>query len=154
MPIEYRRAVLKDAATVAQYAAAMAFETERLELDRSKVLRGVEAAILDPSKGFYLLAVADGMVLGQAMVTFEWSDWSNAMRWWLQSVYVHPGHRKKGVFRGIFDQLRSLALSEGTVCCMRLYVERENHGAQATYQKLGFGETHYLLYELDLPPSR
>ena len=154
MSIEFRRATVSDAAVIAQYAADMAEETENLYLDRGRVRCGVEAALRDASKGFYLLATADGAVVGQAMVTYEWSDWSNANRWWLQSVYVHPDHRRRGVFRGIFEQLRRQAEAEGIVCCMRLYVERENRGAQAVYHKLGFRETHYLLYELELPAHR
>ena len=151
MPIEFRRATMNDAAVVARYAADMALETENLQLDRDRVRRGVESALEDSSKGFYLLAIADGAVAGQAMVTFEWSDWSNGMRWWLQSVYVHPYFRRRGIFRALFQSLQTLAQAEGTVCCFRLYVERDNRGAQAVYQKLGFRETHYSLYELDLP---
>jgi ribosomal protein S18 acetylase RimI-like enzyme len=132
----------------------MAEETESLRLDRGRVLRGVEAALQDASKGFYLLAMEERAVVGQAMVTFEWSDWSNAMRWWLQSVYVHPEFRRRGIFRGLYEQLRALAEAEGAVCCLRLYVDRDNHGAQAVYQKLGFRETHYQLYEMDLPVVR
>jgi ribosomal protein S18 acetylase RimI-like enzyme len=152
MPIEFRRATRDDAAVIARYAADMALETENLQLDRDRVRRGVEAALVDSSKGFYLVAILDGAVVGQSMVTFEWSDWSNGMRWWVQSVYVHPDFRRRGIYRGLFQYLRTLAQAEGTVC-LRLYVDRDNRGAQATYQKLGFRETHYNLYEMDLPRS-
>ena len=154
MPTEFRRASLDDAAIIARYAADMAEETENLHLDRERVRRGVEAALRDASKGFYLLAVVEGSVVGQAMVTFEWSDWQNAMRWWLQSVYVRPDFRRRGLFRGIFDHLRALAQAEGAICCLRLYVDRDNRGAQAVYLKLGFRETHYRLYEMELPLAR
>ena len=154
MPIEFRRASLDDAEIIARFAADMAEETESLRLDRQRVRRGVEAALQDASKGFYLLAIAESAVVGQAMVTFEWSDWSNAMRWWLQSVYVHPGSRRRGIFRGLFEHLRALAQAQGAICCLRLYVDRDNHGAQAVYQKLGFRETHYHLYEMELPLAR
>ena len=33
------------------------------------------------------------------------------------------------------------------VCGLRLYVEHENTGAQATYRALGMEETHYKLFE-------
>jgi ribosomal protein S18 acetylase RimI-like enzyme len=153
MQIAYRQATLDDAETIARYAADMALETERLNLDRERVRRGVEAALQDPAKGFYLLAIADGSVVGQSMVTFEWSDWSNGMRWWLQSVYVHPGYRRRGLYRGLFEHLRERAKMEGAVCCLRLYVHRENRNAQAVYHRLGFAETDYLLYEMELPPE-
>ena len=154
MTIEFRLANMDDAETIARYAADMALETENLTLDRQRVRRGVQAALQDPTKGFYLLALADGTVAGQSMVTFEWSDWSNGMRWWLQSVYVHPAYRRRGIYRGLFEHLRQKAAKEHAVCCLRLYVHRENFGAQAVYQKLGFQETQYLLYEMDLPRDR
>lgn len=150
MQIIFRRAEMEDLDVISRFAADMALETENLTLDRDCVRRGVEAVLQDPAKGFYMLAVVEGEVLGQSMVTFEWSDWSNAMRWWLQSVYVHPDYRHLGIYRGLFENLCEIAKSEGAVCCFRLYVHRENSAAQAVYQKLGFQETQYLLYELDL----
>lgn len=153
MTIEYRRATGEDAETVARYCAEMALETERLTLDRETVRRGVEAALHDPSKGFYLLAVVDGRVVGQTMITYEWSDWSNGMRWWIQSVYVHPEYRRRGIYRGLFHRLLELARAEETVCCLRLYVHRDNRAAQAVYHRLGFHPTQYQLYEMELPPA-
>jgi ribosomal protein S18 acetylase RimI-like enzyme len=150
MALEFRLANRGDAETIAQYAADMALETEQLTLDRDRVRRGVEAALIDPAKGFYLLAEVDGKVVGQCMVTFEWSDWSNGMRWWLQSVYVHPDYRRLGIYRGLFTDLLRKAGSE-RICCLRLYVHRENRSAQAVYHKLGLRETEYNIYEMELP---
>ena len=44
----------------------------------------------------------------------------------------------------------SLASRDARVCGLRLYVERENHPARATYEKLGMHETAYRLYEIEL----
>ena len=33
------------------------------------------------------------------------------------------------------------------VCGFRLYVERENEGAQKVYEKLGMKASYYLMYE-------
>ena len=151
MQLEFRRATMNDATVIAQFSADMALETENLTLDRERVRRGVEAALRDPAKGFYVLAIADEKVIAQTMITFEWSDWSNGMRWWVQSVYVHPDYRRRGIYRGLFEHLRGMAEREEAVCCLRLYVHRENRAAQAVYQKLGFHETKYHLYEMDLP---
>jgi ribosomal protein S18 acetylase RimI-like enzyme len=38
------------------------------------------------------------------------------------------------------------------VCGVRLYVETENAGAQATYEALGMQPAHYRKYELEFPP--
>ncbi|MBI4478419.1 MAG: GNAT family N-acetyltransferase [Acidobacteria bacterium] len=153
MQLEFRRATMNDATVIAQFNAAMALETENLTLDRERVRRGVEVTLRDPAKGFYVLAVAEEKVIAQTMITFEWSDWSNGMRWWVQSVYVHPDYRGRGIYRGLFEYLRGLAREAETVFSLRLYVHNENRGAQAVYQKLGFHETKYDLYQMDLPRS-
>jgi ribosomal protein S18 acetylase RimI-like enzyme len=147
MNISIRYAASSDAFTLADFNAAMAQETEALELDRDRLQKGVEALLADASKGFYLVAELDGVVVGQLMITYEWSDWRNAVIWWIQSVYVHPSCRKHGVFRSLYQFVRSLARSKGNVCGLRLYVEKENERAQKTYEALGMTCSHYQMME-------
>ena len=98
MTIRVRRALLADAKIIAEFNSAIAKETEHLELDRKRLLRGVKALLKDSSKGFYLLAEVKERVAGQLMITYEWSDWRSATFWWIQSVYVAPEFRNAGVF--------------------------------------------------------
>ncbi|MEK7704171.1 MAG: GNAT family N-acetyltransferase [Myxococcota bacterium] len=143
-----RPATLEEATLVARNNAAMALETERLELDTETALLGVQAVIADVRKGFYLLAEQHGEVIGQMLVTYEWSDWRNQTFWWLQSVYVVPGARRSGVFRRLFDDVVARAREAADVCGLRLYVERDNHRAHATYEALGMLRSHYDMFEL------
>ncbi len=149
MPVTIRPAALADAETIAAYNAAMARETEHLELDPPRLHSGVRAVLADPSKGFYLVAEQAGRVIGQMMVTFEWSDWRNGVFWWIQSVYVHPEFRGQGVFKQLYRHVEDRARSDGGVCGLRLYVEKENRNAQRTYQRLGMAKTSYDVYEVD-----
>jgi ribosomal protein S18 acetylase RimI-like enzyme len=149
MDFSIRLAVLGDAPTLAEYNAAMALETEHLELDRERLFGGVEAVLRDPSKGFYLVADDDGAVTGQLMVTFEWSDWRNGVFWWVQSVYVRPDRRGGGIYTALYQEAVRRAQAQGDVCGLRLYVEKDNTRAQAAYRKLGMSETDYLLFETD-----
>jgi len=144
-----RAATLEDAATLARFNAAMAWETEELRLDPDRLARGVRAVLDDPSRGFYLVALRGGQVVGQLMVTLEWSDWRNGHFWWIQSVYVEPGSRRAGVFRALYRETEARALRAPSCCGLRLYVERENVQAHATYESLGMSRTHYHLYEVD-----
>lgn len=144
-----RYANAADAQTIADYNAAMALETEGLRLDRERLQLGVQALFADSSKGFYLVAEQDGSVIGQMMITYEWSDWRNGVFWWIQSVYVHPDHRRAGVFRSLYLHAESLSRSQPDVCGLRLYVERNNAKAQQTYAGLGMQKTPYEIYELD-----
>jgi GNAT superfamily N-acetyltransferase len=141
-----RTARASDAQTIADFNIAMALETEHLTLDPPTVLAGVHAALADPAKAIYFVAEIDGIVGGQLMITHEWSDWRNGDIWWIESVYVHPDHRRKGLFRALYNHTKREAKNQNAVG-LRLYVERENKNAQQTYTSLGMDLTHYLVME-------
>jgi ribosomal protein S18 acetylase RimI-like enzyme len=149
-----RRATAADAPTLARYNEAMAWETEHLRLDPARVLAGTQSALADPAKGFYLVAEQEGDIVGQLMITYEWSDWRNGVFWWIQSVYVAPAHRGAGVFRALYREVESMAQRQPGVCGLRLYVESDNERAQAAYHRLGMRTTSYRLLEVDFVLSR
>jgi len=130
--------------------ASMARETEALELDRATVLRGVRAVLEDGAKGFYLVAEQGGAVVGQLMVTFEWSDWRAGQYYWVQSVYVAEPARRSGVYRALYARVLEIARERGDGVGVRLYVERANTRAQATYAALGMERSHYDMFEVSL----
>ena len=145
--IEIRIAAPEDAETLAQFNAAMAWETEQRRLDLPTVTRGVQRVFADGDHGFYVVATSDGDVAGSLLVTYEWSDWRCGRYWWVQSVYVRPEYRRRGVFRQLYRFVKARAQSQSGVCGVRLYVERANHRAQQCYGKLGLKETPYKMYE-------
>jgi len=149
MKTKIRRATPHDAAVIADYNSFIAQETEHRTLDHKRLLRGVRSLLKDPSKGVYYVAEIGGEVVGQLMITYEWSDWRNGHFWWIQSVYVKQEFRQHGIFRALYDHLEQLARKRKDVCGLRLYVERENHRAQATYEKLGMTRTAYEMFEKD-----
>lgn len=144
---------MSDLKTIVSFNAALARETENRALDAQILQFGVEALLQDPGKGWYAVAEKSHdsgqlIVVGQILVTFEWSDWRNGNFWWLQSLYVHPDHRQQGIFRQIYDYVQAQAhLNCGRICGFRLYVEENNHQAHQAYANLGFQETAYHMYE-------
>lgn len=141
-----RHAERSDGAAIAEWNAAMAWETEQKRLDPAVLSRGVMAVFDEPRRGFYLVAERDGRAVGCLMVTYEWSDWRNGDFWWIQSVYVAPEARRGGVFRALYADVARRAKEVGAVG-IRLYVETENHRAQSTYRELGMEQCHYFMYE-------
>ena len=125
----------------------MAEETEGRALDAHLIDAGVSALLRDKNKGRYWVAVSDNDIVGQLMVTYEWSDWRNAMIWWIQSVYVPSKYRRKGVFSALYRHVETLAKAEAGVCGLRLYVEENNQRAQQTYKALGMIKPSYLVME-------
>lgn len=148
-PVQVRTADWSDLNTVAEFNARMARETENRELDPIAVRAGVAAVLQDQDLGFYLIAEIDGSVVGQLLITSEWSDWRNRFFWWIQSVYVAPDYRRRGVYRALDAHLRAEALRRGNVCGVRLYVEHNNLAAQRVYRILGMSHSNYDMYEIE-----
>lgn len=152
--MEIRNAVAADAETIAQFNSRMAQETEGVTLDWERVSAGVRAVFEKPEHGWYLLALESGRVVGQLMVTFEWSDWRNGVFWWIQSVYVTPEARGRGVYKELYAELLRRARQDGGVCGVRLYVEKHNQRAQHVYEGQGMRRSDYDLFEVDFILAR
>ena len=143
-----RKATAGDIQTIAQFNQAMSLETESKSLPSELIIPGVTYLVEHPDAGFYLVAETNGQLSGCLGITYEWSDWRNALFWWIQSVYVATDFRRHGVFTSMYEHVTALA-KQDNACGLRLYVEKENTQAQATYKKLDMFETHYRLMEIE-----
>ena len=114
---------------------------------------GVEAVIEDPEKGRFFVAEHEGRIVGQMLLTREWSDWNARWHVWLQSVHVVPAMRRRGVYRALHARAveEARAMNAKT---LRLYVERENVIAQKTYAAVGMTRARYDVFELQLEGPR
>jgi GNAT superfamily N-acetyltransferase len=144
--INIRKAVPADAPAITEFQQKMAWETEKLMLAEDVITLGVKAVFSDTTKGRYYVAESKGKVIASLLVTYEWSDWRNRNIWWLQSVYVLPAFRRKGVFSAMYNVILEEA-GKNNVGGLRLYVETNNKIAQTTYESLGMKCQHYLMYE-------
>lgn len=142
-----REATPADRDFLVDCARAMALETEHKELDLATVRAGVANLLADTSRGRVFIADASGAPAATLMLTYEWSDWRNGFFWWIQSVYVVPAARRRGLYRLLHGHVRELAARSDGVYGLRLYVERDNVNAQQTYRRMGMEETAYLIYE-------
>jgi len=141
------KAAPEDAQTIAQFNIDMARETEDFTLDSPTVTAGVQSVLAGADHGFYLVARAATKTVGALLITYEWSDWRNGRLWWIQSVYVLPQRRSQGVFRALYQHVNELAQQTPGTRGIRLYVEKDNHTAQAVYQNLGMSQTAYRVFE-------
>ncbi len=144
--LRIRPAVPSDLDFVVSGNLALAQETENLALDASVLREGVRTLLEGGAPGAYWIAELDGTVVGQTLITYEWSDWRNRMVWWIQSVYVSPDARQHGVFRAVYAHLRQAAAAAGAGG-LRLYVDTTNVRAQQVYAALGMNGDHYRVFE-------
>eukprot|EP00744_Colponema_vietnamica_P030371 GILI01047335.1.p1 GENE.GILI01047335.1~~GILI01047335.1.p1 ORF type:complete len:181 (+),score=16.57 GILI01047335.1:31-573(+) len=166
MSITVRPATREDVPVLADFNIGIAFETEGKHLPPAVITAGVAGIFDNPSRGFYIVAEIDGELAGCTMITYEWSDWRAGDFWWIQSVYVTPKHRRKGVFRALYNEVKRQAESTPGVCGnhffkssfpakltylagLRLYVDADNKTAQNSYSSLGMEESRYKFFELE-----
>lgn len=148
-PLGIRDGGPDDLEVIVRFNAALAAETENRRLDPETLRRGVARILEEPARGRYFLAERDGHVIGQTLVTYEWSDWRNGDFWWIQSVYVSPDYRGAGAFTALYRHIERLAANDAAVCGLRLYVEKRNVQAARTYLRLGMKPAHYDMLEVD-----
>ena len=161
--LRIRAAHADDRGLLAQWASAMAWETEHKRLDPDTIAAGIAAGIADPAKARYFVAMSEvalagretiAEAVGTLMLTREWSDWRNGDWWWIQSVYVPEAHRRQGVFAALYQHVEALARDTPGVVGLRLYVERDNDNAQRTYASLGMVDAGYRIFESEFAGPR
>ncbi|MCF8366753.1 MAG: GNAT family N-acetyltransferase [Bacteroidales bacterium] len=147
MNLNIRKGMPSDAKVIAAFQILMAKETENITLDEPTVNKGVKAVFEKPDLGQYFVAEMDGKIVASLMTTFEWSDWRNSTVWWLQSVYVLPEYRQKGIFKKMYNFVKEQVLSLEEVSGIRLYMVQSNHRAAKVYENVGMDGERYRMFE-------
>lgn len=142
-----RKAETKDLAFIVEFQLAMAKETEFIDLNRPIVEKGVAAVLNDETKGAYYVAENEGKIVSSLLTTYEWSDWRNGTVLWIQSVFVRPEFRRKGVYRKMYAHIKELVQNSNNLKGIRLYADKSNHIAHKTYKNLGMSPDHYVTFE-------
>ena len=146
MNFKIREAVKSDITILAKNNQSLANETENIHLNLDTIISGVSNA-LDRKDCHYFVAEINKMVVGQTLITYEWSDWRNGLIWWIQSVFVLFNFRKQGVFKALFNHIENLARNNPNVKALRLYVIQNNQSGIETYKALGMMDSGYIVYE-------
>ena len=150
-----RDATRDDLEIIVAFNRALAVDSDDHVPDEDVLRRGVQRALERPELCRYFLAEDDATstIIGQTMITYEWTDWRDGVIWWLQSVYVHREHRRRGVFRSLFSHIQSLAEADPEVRGLRLYALTSNQRAHAAYTTCGMKHSGYEVFELSLMDS-
>jgi ribosomal protein S18 acetylase RimI-like enzyme len=147
---DIREATVDDIPVIIKMNVGIARETEYKELDLAIISEGVKKAIENPQFAKYFVAENSENIAGQTMVTYEWSDWRAGQIWWLQSVYVLPKYRRKGCYRALYTEIKSLAKIDPLSRAIRLYVMENNDVGKYVYSNLGMKDSGYIVYEEEL----
>jgi len=152
--VRVRRGVPGDLDVIAGWTVALGRESEGIELDAGVLRRGIGLVLEGADggeRGWYYVATAGGesggaeVPVGQTMITREWSDWRCKWTWWIQNVYVDAAHRRRGVFRSLYEHVVRDAQAQGA-SGVRLYADTGNDRALGVYRSLGM-HSHYAVFE-------
>lgn len=145
--IEIRPATPDDSKYIIEFQQKMALETENVQLDTAVLAQGLKLLFEDPARGNYYVAADNKEVIGCMMITYEWSEWRCGNVLWIQSVYITPSHRGRGVFKKMYEYMKGMVTPGSGYTGIRLYVDKTNLAAQKIYEKLGMNGDHYQVYE-------
>jgi GNAT superfamily N-acetyltransferase len=145
--IRVRQAVPTDSLTIARFQEKLALESENIYLEPHTVEAGVNAVFSGSARGTYYIAETRGEIKACLLITREWSDWRNGWILWIQSVYVLPDCRKKGIFKALYNHIKQLVEDRRDLKGIRLYVDKANERAIQVYRQCGMDGEHYRLFE-------
>jgi len=142
-----RFATSYDAKAIAKNNIMLAKETENLVLDENQAIIGTQMLLDKENKyGFYLIVEDKEDIIGQMLITTEWSDWRNKEIWWIHRIYVEKKHRNTGIFTQMVQRLWQLA-QQKQVYAIRLYVHENNTFAQIVYSTMEFTQAPFIIYQ-------
>ena len=130
--IRVRKAVVEDQEIIADMQCAMAMETENKQLNRELVKQAVQRITTNPKWGFYLMAWDENdpekKLVGTTLLTIlDMNVALGGLIYMINSVYVCPEGRRKGIFRALYNSVVEAARADPMAKCVRLYVEHDNY---------------------------
>jgi ribosomal protein S18 acetylase RimI-like enzyme len=145
-----REALSADADTLVAFTLQEAFEAEGLHQDPEAVRRGVNGAFGDPPLSVYwVLEGPDGRAVASTSVVTEWSDFYGGHYWWIQSLFIVPEHRGRGLVEFLIDHLLNASKAAGALD-LRLYAHSSNERALHVYRRCGFTVAPYVIMRKSL----
>lgn len=90
---------------LAEFHDAEAADAEGSEIG-GNVREGVLKALQDNAYATYWVMEDAGAVIGNVSVFREWSDWNAGHYWWIQSMFIEPDSRGRGLIRLMLEEVR------------------------------------------------
>lgn len=147
---QVRRAVLTDLEELILFGIAEASEAETTPRSPALIREGVKIGLENASIAMYwVLEKEDSEVIGNISVVKEWSNWNAGYYWWIQSVFLQPEYRGRGLMDKLIDAVREAAKKDDAVE-LRLYVHDKNERAIKAYRKSGFLESNYRIMRMPI----
>lgn len=143
-----RKAEFRDLSYLVEFTAKEAREAENSIKIPNTLEKGIKTALEDNNVATYWVLVDDSDTpLGSVSALKEWSDWNAGYYWLIQSMYLLPSQRGKGLMQLLLEAVRS-EMNKKKGLELRLYVHKENNTAIKAYEKSGFIHSDYKIMVL------
>ena len=140
-----READLADADVLIAFTIREAMEAEGCGLDAEDVRRGVESVLAKPlGAGCWVAECASGQVVASTSIVTEWSNFHGGYYWWIQSLFILPDHRRRGLAERLLEHVAKVAGEAGALD-LRLYAHKSNQRALEAYRRCGFSVAPYTI---------
>jgi GNAT superfamily N-acetyltransferase len=131
-----RRAGLEHAAGICRLLGVQLAE-HHIDIS-SDALASSVAGVLDvPTRGFFLVAIRDGVCVGVAYVSFIWALEHGGQAGWLEELYVVPEHRTGGIGTQLLEAVIAAALAAGCAA-LDLEIDSDHERVRSLYARHGF----------------
>lgn len=145
-----RRATCLDLEKLVSFAIAEAGEAEKTSRSPELVREGVRVGLENDTIAMYWVLEDDvSEIIGNVSVVKEWSNWNAGYYWWIQSMFLHPEYRGKGLMDMLIEAVKKAAKQEDAVE-VRLYVHNKNERAIKAYRKSGFLDSDYRIMAMPI----
>jgi ribosomal protein S18 acetylase RimI-like enzyme len=145
-----RRANSGDLERLVEFTLSEAKEAEGISPDQGQARKGIRAALEDESVALYwVIQNSPKELIGNISVVKEWSNWNAGFYWWIQSLYIRPEHRGRGLMKRLLQTVKEAA-RKGEALDSRLYVHKGNQRAIGAYIKSGFVDADYRIMRMDV----
>ena len=141
--VRVRKAGIEDLAILVEFTSHEAEEAEGSTKDLGQLENGVKAALEDHSIAMYWVLVDElDKPIGSISALREWSDWNAGYYWWIQSMYIIPEQRGRGLMSKLLSAVEKEMKNQNGLE-LRLYVHQHNEQAMRAYEKAGFEKSPY-----------
>jgi GNAT superfamily N-acetyltransferase len=126
----------RDREAVIELLAAQLAE-HAIDTPRDRIAAAVDGMIGDARRGFLLVAIERGAIVGVAYVSYVWSLEHGGRSAWLEELYVAPARREHGVGGRLLSAVLERAAADGCAA-VDLEVDARHERAARLYSRHGF----------------
>lgn len=151
--INIRMAGYRDLGILSQFQIACAFESEGKKLVEETVENGIEKILFNAPENifghYFIIENRKKEIKGCFLVQYQLSDWNNAYYLLLESIYIHPTERGRGVLDAILNFAKDYyAPMIQCVCEIRLNVSTANQRMIRALSKTDCTRSGYEVFHL------